>query len=194
MQTFENGPENCSEKIRPHGQSLGVFCGDREVDLSQDGQQASGPGENGEFVRQHDHGEIALLDLESFEVLKSNIDSSTEITNNHQKLQIILKPFGQETFLFLTQNQKFAKFFSIDVTIGNKSFLFEVLPLFGQISEKEKIFVRALGEKIFELENQRKIIVSLEVEEKFLNKKLLNGCFQAMKHIKSLNKSDHISK
>ena len=114
------------------------------------------------------------------EFLDSELLDSDFWTPAKTPSQILLNDYEHENLLVLTQNSKLAKFFCIDISMGNKSFLFEVNPLFGQITEREKVFVRALAEKVFAIKNKSRIVVSLEVEEKFLTKKMLDQVSSAL--------------
>lgn len=50
------------------------------------------------------------------------------------------------------------------------------------MSERETIFIRALSEKIFEKFNKNRILVSLEIPETSLKKKLVDEIYSAMKN------------
>lgn len=147
-------PEIISEKIRQDSQPTGLVCGNGEIGVSQDGQrrtnfdwQALGQGRVSHILVKDDN-------------LNFNLDITTQTFNN-------------EALIIISQNQKIGKFITVDITVGHKNFIFDLSTNFGQISEKEKIFIRAISEKFYLKLSKNRLIFALEISEELLTKEVM---------------------
>ena len=147
-------PEVISEKIRQDSQPTGMVCGDGKIGVSQNGQrrtnfdwQALGQGRVSHVLVKDDK-------------LNYNLDITTQT-------------FTSEALIIISENRKIGKFITVDITVGHKNFIFDLATNFGQISEREKIFVRAISEKVYLKLNKNRLIFALEISEELLTKEVM---------------------